>query len=370
MRKCEVIFLVSFITEVIMNKKQLLSIAMLLSVTAMNANPFIPAAASAFGALAGTIKTSSDRADQIIKLKQDNENLVENCKQLASRIPASHMESATETVEFGRLGQAWAATKNGAGQAWNGVKAAPFVAYSGIKSGAGFVKAGASDLYTFAKANPTTFGVRTGAVAGAGYVVYRNAGKVWNKIKENPKTTAALVAAGVLGYYKGDVALAAAKTAFAKLPATPESVVNAGNTVYSYVPSVSTPEFVKTSFAKLPATPEFVTTAAEAVVNNPYTSAAYAAAGVQGITDYVGLAGSNDDEDATETEMVDVTTSARHGNLFSLNNQDGTVKLTDAVEGMSNFDQRVKLLELRNWVVDMNISQFVSAIDAKIAELV
>lgn len=347
-----------------MNKKQLLSIAMLLSVAGMQAmtmDEFIAEGARV------DAQVAADKA----KYGKFFTGLAKRHSQASVNVAAT--QTPVEVATPGMFSQAWTATKNGAGYAWETAKVAPFVVYNSAKSGAvktwetaktvpAVVKNGASNVYTFAKANPTTFGVRTGAVAGAGYVAYRNAGKVWNKIKENPKTTAALVAAGVLGYYKGDVALAAAKAAFAKLPATPESVTNAASIVASYVPS--TPEFAKTATSTVasyvPATPEFAKTAAKVIASNPYTSAAYVAAGAQGIADYVGLAGSQED-DETATEVV---TCERNKNLFTL--KKSGVIVQPAAQGT---DIRIKLQETRNWCVANNAAQFIPAIDAKLAEL-
>ena len=336
-----------------MNKKQLLSITMLLSVVSLSAG--IPS-----GGLNAVIPAEGYAAAKALKA----EKLV---------------------AKSGMFSNAWSATKNGTQYSWDTVKSVPGMislgagkTWNGIKATPGMTKTAASDVIEFAKVNPTTSAVRTGALAGAGYVVYRQAGNVTAWVKENPKKAATLVALAGLGYYKGDIALDAAKSALSKV-STPEFV----NTAISYVPA--RPGFVNTGLgyvtgtgstvaSYLPTRPDFVntglgyvtgagSTVVGSVTNNPYTAAAYAATAAQGVSDYVGLG--SDDETATET-ATETVTIAENRDLFTLTK----TRIQILSNSLSNDELIVKLQETRNWVLASPArARFLGHIDAEIAKL-
>lgn len=317
-----------------MNKKQLLSIAMLISVVGINAHDLKK---DPFSALTRCIAQQRAPYEASLKGSGVAPSAGVNARTFQDAADAKAAEIANKGA--GNVDETGIFTN-----AWNGVKAFPGIAYSAVKTRGG-------DVYGFVKENPTTSAVRGGAVLSAGYVVSRQAGNVWNKIKENPKTVASLLAAGLLGYYKGDVALAAAKSAYSYVPATPESVTSLANTVYSYVPSMpATPDFVNTAISYVPATPDFAKTAANVVISNPYTSAAYVAGIAQGVVDYVGLAGSDEEETATE-----IGTDA-HRDMLRLNTNEliQTAKFKD----LFSEEKIVVVKELINWLNSEDGKQF------------
>ena len=334
-----------------MNKKQLLSITMLLSVVSLNAG--MPLGGTDKYHALEKAKAVDELQNTVSSLRTDLNSLINN-KEAVAELQA--LSDAEQAAKVGMFGNAWTAAKNGAQYSWDTVKAAPFIAWNGVKATPGAIQTGTSDAYTFAKANPTTTAVRTGAIAGAGYVVYRQAGNVAAWVKENPKKAATLVALAGLGYYKGDVALDAAKSALSKV-STPKFV----NTAISYVPT--RPDFVNTGLgyvtgagstvaSYLPTRPDFVntglgyvtgagSTVVGSVTNNPYTAAAYAATAAQGVSDYVGLG--SEEETATETETVIV--AKKRGDV--LNVTAGTFKSTG--EDLSKADKIEAIMQTLAW---------------------
>lgn len=312
-----------------MNKKQLLSIAMLISVVGINAHdlkkdPF-PGLTRRIAANEAADKALFDaRAAFDATLKGSGVAPSAGVNARTAQMAADARAAAIAEKATGNVDETGMFTN-----AWNGVKAFPGLAYTTVRTNS-------ENVYKFAKENPTTSAIRGGAVLGAGYVVYRQAGNVWNKIKENPKTVAALVAAGALGYYKGDAALTAVKGLAGKLP------------------EVSTPGFVNTGLGYVKGAGS---TALDSVTSNPYTSAAYAAFGAQQVADYVGLAGS---EEETATEIV----PNQHAGLFVMEN-----KAVVCTQELSQGDLAHKLQEFRAWSIEQGKNDiFIGIIDAAITQ--
>lgn len=311
---------------------------------------------------------------------------------------------------------------------WSGLVAQPTRlerAKAVVTSGISQAKKQAVAGMSFVKANPTTTGLYAGTAAGLGYVAYRQydnaknalvatknavidaAQNGYKSVKENPKTTAALVAltagAGVGMYYKGGVLLAAAQNAVTKLPNRPEFVktglgyaTGAANTVSSFAQKAASyvPTWAKDNV----------------ITRNPIMALSNAPFALQAGSDIVGLVGSNGSELAqTATEAYDKASSAvrsiipaateevtpavvdttpatetapvvskrvpstvarRHTDKFSLNLNHWGVKWYPAYAQCSNVDKVHFLQETLNWAKTTTTGQqYISLIEKTIAEL-